>query len=395
MKIIALLSRVPWPLEKGDKLRAYHQLRCLSEKHTVVLFAISHGRIHPKAIEELKKFCHTVHLVETSLLSTLFNMGAAWLKGLPAQAGYFFNKKAYRKLKSLIAEENPDHLYCQLVRMGEYSKGIHLPKTLDYQDVFSEGVKRRMEKASWWVKPFFKMEYKRMAAYESTLFDCFDNKTIIAATDRDLIQHPLKHQIHIIENGVDTAFFTEIPHEKDTDLVFTGNMSYPPNVLAAEFIVNQIVPACQKLGFTPTVLLAGATPAPRVKLLASNLVRVTGWIDDIRTAYARSKIFIAPMQIGTGLQNKLLEAMSMKIPSITSALANSSLGANPDKEVLIGDTAMDYARLIHLLLENPAKASDLAQHGQNFVKTNFNWEASTRRLETIITTTIKTQTAAD
>lgn len=385
MKILALLSRVPWPLEKGDKLRAYHQLRQLSQRHEIMVFAISHGSPHPEAYAELQRFCTRVVIVQVGLITTLFNTAKAWLRGLPAQGGYFFSHRAQLQLTSLLEAEKPDHVYCQLVRMGEFARSLNIPKTIDYQDVFSQGVKRRLDKSVWWLKPFLEIEYQRMVKYESKMFDCFDAHTIIAETDRQFIQHPRKGDIHIVENGVDTGFFSEISGvTKDIDLVFTGNMSYPPNILAAEYIVNQIVPACHQMGFTPRVLLAGAAPAPRVKALASARVTVTGWMDDIRLAYARSHLFVAPMQIGTGLQNKLLEAMAMGLPSITSELANGSLKAISGTHVLIGESAMDYARHIHTLLSNAQVAETLAHNGQTYVRTHFNWEASTRKLEQIL-----------
>lgn len=383
MKILVLLSRVPWPLEKGDKLRAYHQLRELSVRHDLVLFAIAHHPPHPEALTQLKKFCRSVHIVRTNWLTTGFNMLRAWLLNRPAQSGYFFSHRAASKLKSIYLSEKPDHTYCQLARMAEYAKAIPGSKTIDYQDVFSEGVRRRMERVAWWMKPFLRIEYQRMVRYEASLFDLFDGHTIISEADRDLIRHPEKQSISIIENGVDTDFFHEIAAEKKYDIVFTGNMSYPPNILAAEFLVRQILPECRKAGIDPTLLLAGANPAPRVKSLASEKVTISGWIDDIRQSYASSRLFMAPMQIGTGLQNKLLEAMAMRTPCICSPLANGSLKAEPGVEILIGQTPAEYASHIGMLLNNKELADKLATSGQQYVQRHFNWTASVKRLEQV------------
>lgn len=383
MKILVLLSRVPWPLEKGDKLRAYHQLRQLSKRHTLVVFAISHHSVHPHALRELHQFCNKVYISKITWRSAIWNIFTCWIKKLPGQIGYFYSRKSADRLKKIYHDEKPDHVYCQLTRMGEYARLLTGPMTIDYQDVFSEGIRRRMEKSSWWFKPFLKAEYKRMVSYEAALFDRFDGHTIISDADRQLIKHTGKEDIQVIENGVDTDFFHEIETEKQYDLVFTGNMNYPPNVLAAEYLVQKILPQCRQIGINPRVLLAGATPNPRVKALASDQITVSGWIDDIRISYASSRIFIAPMQIGTGLQNKLLEAMSMRIPCITSPLANSSLKANPAEEILVGNAPGEYALHIKFLLDNPEQARMMATNGQRFVKKHFNWEASADRLEKV------------
>lgn len=391
MKILVLLSRVPWPLEKGDKLRAYHQIRELSVRHELVLFAIAHQSPHPEAMAQLKQFCKSVHIIRISWLTTGYNMLRAWLLGIPAQSGYFFSQGAAARLQSIYQNEKPDHIYCQLARMAEYAKAIPGSKTIDYQDVFSEGVRRRMESAAWWMRVFLRIEYQRMVRYEASLFDIFDGHTIISEADRELIRHPENQSIKIIENGVDTDFFHEIALEKQYDIVFTGNMSYPPNVMAAEFLVRQILPECRKAGIDPTLLLAGANPSPRVKSLAAEKITISGWIDDIRQSYASSRLFIAPMQIGTGLQNKLLEAMAMRTPCISSPLANGSLKAEPGVEILIGCTPAEYAAHIIRLLTDKALADKLATSGQRYVHRHFNWTASVKRLEEVFNQAIVTK----
>jgi glycosyltransferase involved in cell wall biosynthesis len=172
--------------------------------------------------------------------------------------------------------------------------------------------------------------------------------------------------------------------DKDYEIVFIGNMAYPPNVNAAEYLANKILPLVQKSKPNARLLLAGATPDKRVLALQSDSVTVTGWMDDIRDGYARAKIFIAPMQIGTGLQNKLLEAMAMKIPSVTSQLANNALSAKDGKEILVGNTPEDYAKLINKLLDNSDFADKIAEAGYQFVIDNYNWESATAVLEEVM-----------
>ncbi len=217
------------------------------------------------------------------------------------------------------------------------------------------------------------------------IFDWFDHKTIISKPDRDFIPHPDKEKIEIVINGVDTDFFKPVETEKEYDLVFTGNMGYPPNVNAAMFLVNEILPIVRARRPEISVTLAGATPHPNVMALRSDKVNITGWVEDIRSCYAKAKIFIAPMQIGTGLQNKLLEAMAMKIPCITSNLANNALEAKSGIEILVGDRPEEFAAHILNLLENRELADQIAENGYQFVHRNYNWASATAILEKLMT----------
>ena len=132
-------------------------------------------------------------------------------------------------------------------------------------------------------------------------------------------------------------------------------------------------------------MIAGTNPSKRVLALSSGNVSVSGWVEDMREYYARAKIFIAPMQIGIGMQNKLLEAMAMQLPCITSSLANDAIGAKDGESVLIGKTPEEYAKHINSLLANENKAGELAINGYNFVRSTYNWDAVTGELEKIFT----------
>ncbi len=387
MKLLVLLPRVPYPLEKGDKLRAYNHIRFLSKTNEISLFALNDTQLHPDAIRELQPFCKTIRVFNISKWSIVINLFKALLKGIPFQAGYFYNRRVKQQIHQAIREIQPDHIFCQLLRVAEFVKEENLPKTIDYQDVFSKGIERRIANSPFYIRPILKMEYKRLLRYEHDLFEIFNNKTIISAPDRDLIPHPKREQIHIIPNGVDTGFFKPMDYEKQFELVFTGNMGYPPNVDAAEFLAKEILPLVKEKFPSARLLLAGATPAQRVKNLESESVKVTGWVDDIRECYASARIFIAPMRIGTGLQNKLLEAMAMRIPSITSSLAFSALGAEAGKDLLVGNNATGFAELIIKLLKDKGLSENIAEAGYQFVLKNYNWEPATMELDRIMKNT--------
>ncbi|MCE3280551.1 MAG: glycosyltransferase [Bacteroidetes bacterium] len=382
MKILVILSRVPYPLEKGDKLRAFNQIRELSKKHQIILFALNDGKLDNTAIEELKKYCVAISVMPLPKQTVIKNLARSFFSGLPMQVGYFYFQKAQNKIDELIRKHNPDHIYCQLIRTAEYVKTYpQFRKTLDYMDVFSKGIERRKNTDPFYMKPLLSLEYKRLLKYEQRVFSWFTNKTIISSQDRELIPHPNKAEIKVIPNGVDTEFFKPIVRKKSYELLFNGNMNYPPNVESVEYLVDKVMPFVWSKMPTVKLLISGATPNSKVMALESDKVFISGWVDDVRENYAKCKILVAPMQISIGLQNKLLEAMAMQIPCVTSVLANNALGAKHNEQIMVADKPEQYALHIIELLQNEAKAKQIALNGYNFALNNFNWKKTTALLE--------------
>ena len=383
MKIFVLLPRIPYPLEKGDKLRAFNQIKQLAKHNEIILCALNdNAKVNEQdAFRALQPYCQSINFIKITKPQILLGLIRAFFKGLPMQCGYFYNRKAAKKNNTLISKHKPDMLFCQLLRTAEYIRHKDIPKTIDYQDIFSYGMKRRADVASFVTRPIYNMEYRRLARYEAAIFDDFDVRTIISEPDRALFPHEKRDEILIVPNGVDHDYFKPQERERKYDLVFTGNMSYAPNVNAVEYLANEILPIVWKTLPDAKMYIAGATPDPRVKKCANERIIVSGWLDDIRTAYAESRVFIAPMRIGTGLQNKLLEAMSMRLPAITSPLANASLGAKPDEEILVGSNAEEMAQHIITLLTDKEKAAQIAQAGFDFTNRVYDWGKATEVME--------------
>ena len=378
MKLLVVLSRFPYPLEKGDKLRAYHQIRVLSRQHDIYLFALSDTEVPAASMEALRPFCKEIRVGRICWWTKLTNSLRAFFKGWPIQCGYFYSSEAKKALQQFAEEVKPDAIYAQLVRTVPYVQELKGEKTIDYQDVFSHGMLRRAERAPFWQKPFFKMESRRLRRYEAAVFPLFQHHTIITEVDRDLMPVRDKDKISIVGNGVDFEQYKYDGQEKIYDLIFAGNMSYAPNVDAAEYIVKQILPKLLPQFPNLRLVLCGANPAPRVRALQGPHVTVTGWVESIAEYYAQSRIFIAPMRLGTGLQNKLLEAMATQLPCVTSPLAGKPLkGAVPQHDLLICSTPDDYAAAITRLLADSAYYQQIASNGYQYVKENYSWEAMT------------------
>jgi sugar transferase (PEP-CTERM/EpsH1 system associated) len=383
MRIFVLLSRFPYPLEKGDKLRAYHQIKELSEQHEIILCALSDVEVDEESLLELKEYCSHVEVIRLSKMQIYWQMAIRFFTSLkPLQVAYFYNGSAKKRIRALIEEKKPDHLYCQLVRVTEYVKDLSIPKTLDYMDALGTGVERRIDRSPFYMKLLLNMEARRLMHYEQSVHQHFDHLTVISEQDRLLIG--LDRDITVVANGVDMEAFKQKESKKEFDLIFTGNMAYPPNVETAVHLVRTIMPIIWQSRPETNLALVGATPDPKVHVLASERVTVTGWVDDMSDYYAKGKVFIAPMSIGTGLQNKLLEAMAMKLPCITSNLVNNALGAQNKVSVLIGESPVQYAKLALTLLNDDELSRSIAENGFKHVTEKFTWKGTTARLLALI-----------
>lgn len=380
-KLLVITSRIPYPLEKGDKLRIYHQLKYLSKHFQICLCALNDAAIHPEAENELKKYCKEIHFFNFNKLQIACGVLQSFLSGEPLQVGYFYHSSILHKIDKVVKNFQPDFIFCQLIRTAKYALKYPQPKTLDYMDALSKGTERRLKYASFWMKWILKIETKRLKNFETKIFNHFTTHCIISAEDKKYISHSQAEKIKVIPNGIDLDFFKAKKLEKKYDIVFTGNMSYPPNIKAAQFLVHEIQPLFNK---KIKILISGTQPAKEVLSLQSSTCKVTGWVDDIRNSYASANLFVAPLKIGTGLQNKILEAMAMKIPCITTSLVNASLGARENEEILIADNAEQFAYKILYLLQNPEEANKMAEKAYLFVTNKYNWQQSTNELVKLI-----------
>ncbi len=385
MRIVFVTSRFPYPVEKGDKLRAFHQIRVLSRQHEIHLVAISHRKVPSADMQAMYPYCKSIKIfyVRNWLVPLQLLMG--WMEGLPLQISYFLDRTLKRQVQYHIIHLEPDHVICQLIRAAPYVRALPFPKTLDYMDVFSEGMKQLAQRYK--VLGFaFRWEADRLAAYERTIYKDFDRHIIISGQDRDRLRLASHEQIAIIPNGVDASFLAyDSSRSSAHDLVFVGNLGYGPNKTAAKYLVEKLVPALHDQGLVLSVLLAGARPGRSVRNMARvKGITVKGWVEDIREAYADGRIFVAPMFTGLGLQNKILEAMAMGLPCITTTLVNNAIGAVPGEEILVADTTDEFVHHIIRLREDADLYARLSVAGRRLVQSRYTWEEQVERLEQFI-----------
>lgn len=360
-------------------------MRILSKHHEVFLCALHENDLEQSWIEEVKQYCTELKIIRISKLNQVINLGFSILGNEPFQVAYFYQKRAQKEVLACIEQWKPDAIYCQLLRTAKYVENIDgIPKIIDFQDAFSKGIERRLETDLWYWKPILNSELKRLNHYEEQVFKTFDHCTIISEQDRNQLPFTQRNEVTIVRNGVELDDFSPGSEEKSIDVLFAGNMGYPPNVEGAMFLENEVMPLVRQEVPNAKLMLAGARPDQKIKDLSNELTEVTGWVDDMRDCYAKAKVFVAPMMIGTGLQNKLLEAMAMRIPCVTSTLANNALHAKANEEILIANTAQEYATHILSLLDNPNRAEEIATAGHNLVTEHFSWEGATKPLLEIL-----------
>jgi sugar transferase (PEP-CTERM/EpsH1 system associated) len=384
MKVAVVLTRIPFPLMKGDKLRAYYQIKELAKKHEVYLFCLNYKDEEVKASEELAKYCKVVHIERLNLFASLLRVGFSIFSKLPFQTAYYNSKKAKKAFKAFVENNRIDLCYFQFVRLAPYAKGIERKKVLDFQDTLSVNMKRRADKSGFLERVLFSMEARRLTRYENKMFDCFDALTIITESDRALLQSERKNEVHIIPNGVAESYFNyPQPSEKPFDLLFSGAMSYAPNIDAAHYLIREVMPLVWKQKPQVRIAIAGGGVPAWLERLSNDRIIMPGWVDDMKEYYCQTKIFIAPMQIGTGLQNKLLEAMAMNVPCITSPLANQALKAKDGEEILIANNAEQYADCVLRLLDDESLSRKIANAGKEYVYNQYSWKTNCDRLSDI------------
>jgi polysaccharide biosynthesis protein PslH len=348
-------------------------MKALSTHGEIYLASITEDDTPKEHVSPLLPYLTQCHLFRITHRQRITSLVKSTWRGTPLQTGWFYSPTIHDQLQALILTIQPDIIIVQLARMAAYTLDYPCIKILDYMDAFGVGMLRRAAISSGLTKLFYRLEGKRMLKYETKIAAAFDHRWIISAQDREQINLPPTTPITVMPNGIDQSFLNYLGNKtKEYDLIFVGNMSYLPNIEAAQYIVQKI---CPLLPNSIKVEIAGTSPDRRIKALASRQVTVSGYVEDIRVAYARGKVFCAPLWSGTGQQNKILEAMAMGIPCITTTSVNQAIGGQHMHEIIIADDAQSFAEAISLLLQNEELYQMVSQKGRQYVAQNYQWEA--------------------
>jgi polysaccharide biosynthesis protein PslH len=372
MSLLFITSRYPYPLLKGDQVRAHHQIRALAKQgHEIILVTFANGQRNA----EFEKVCKAVYLVKppskASIATHLINLA---FSEKPLQLAFFQSTDMSQAIEDAIRQHQPNAAVLQLSRMGHYLQHLQkhdLPTLLDLIDSLAMNIDLKAKKASFPVNALWRLEAKRLHAYELEAVAAVAAATVVSQKDKDYLAND---KIAVNPNGVRVRELSTQQRE-DATLLFHGNMSYYPNVEAATFLVNDIMPLVWQHVPHCNVKLVGATPAKEVRALASERVQVTGFVEDVTPFLSAATLGVYPILRATGIQNKILEAMMQGLPVITtSTVAEGIRQARTGEHFLQADSPEAFATRVVSLLSDSSEHEKFSAAGRVLVQGHYTWE---------------------
>lgn len=384
MKIVIVAPRFPYPLEKGDKLRLFHQIKYLSKKNDIYLISLSNQQITYADHKPIEVFCKEIKLLQLKGNVKIKNLTISLLTQRPLQVAYYYQSWIKKEIDLFIEKINPDVVYFQLFRTAMYAEGIKQAKVLDIMDSFRLVAERNAQQSQFIYKFIYHREASLIKKFQNKWIPKFDKTIIISETDRnDIFKDVTLEPSEVIRNGIDTARFHSKNITKKYEISFIGNLGYQPNKQAIQYILRQLFPKLQSLLPDITLLIAGARTSEQLQSKNIKGIHFAGFMDDIQNAYDASRIFIAPLFSGAGLQNKILEAMAMGVPCVTTSMVNNSIRAIPDQQILIADNVEEFTQQIISLLQNESLYRQIKEEALRFVTTTFSWPEEVKKLEEV------------
>ena len=387
MRILCLASRLPYPPDRGDRLRAFNFIRRLSQEHELTLVSFIAEESEREHLPLLRSYCRDLHVVQMSRLhSTVSVLGNLW-RPIPLQALYYRSAVMKQLIDDILSTRSFDAVYVHLFRMAPYIAGrMDLYRIVDLTDVVSQEVIRSLPYRGLIWRLIYALERPRIERYERWIARTFEETWLISEADQQVLATacPMAN-IQVIRNGVSTdRLYPTGQLPKPSSLIFVGHMSVFHNVDAAIHLVRDVLPLIQRHIPDCTLKIVGADPAPQVQQLADHpSVTVTGFVPDLNVALNQAAIFVAPLRFAAGVQNKVLEAMATARPVVTSSVVNAGLGACPGQEVLVADDAETTAQQTITLLQNLQLQTKIGQAGLQFVRQTYSWNQVAQRMNEI------------
>ncbi len=387
MRLLIITYRLPTDLCSGDQYTIHNMLKHFSKDHEITLAAFVTSHAQSKELGAVAPYCKRIELVLLSKWQSYWNVMVGLLSSLPLQVCYYGSRKMRNKVQQLIEEENIDVAYCYHLRSGQYlSTTLRCPRVLDLKPVQSLNLRRMKNHVTNPLKRLiYQLEYKRTRKYEPELIDKFDQCLVISDTDlKEVDPTSSLKNIMINPHGLDTEQFapSENSVKEPGSIIFSGKMNYDPNIDAAIFFCKEIFPLIQTRVPDVKLYIVGIDPTPEIKALANDpAIIVTGWVEDIREYMSRVQVAIDPLRIGAGLQNKVLENMSMGIPMVVTSIANEGIKAKHAEHLLVADTPADFAEQTIRLLDDSELRDRLGGMARTFITNNWTWEKHFQDLE--------------
>jgi len=388
VKFLFIANRFPYPPYRGDKLKIWNLARRLSEKHELHLATFLEQADDLQHLDALSPYFTQVHTVALPRWQSWANCVLALGSSTPFQVAYFRSAAMQKLTKKLLETEHFDAVHVQHLRMAQYVKDpLKHRAILDLPDAFSLYWQRRKNaKGPLWQGLFNQIEFSRVSAYERVL-NRFPLNLVCSVEDCTYLRNKeTGARIELLPNGVDTTTFharsasEEIPDR----ILFTGNMDYAPNVDAVVHFCANIFPLILKQKPQARFIIAGQRPVDSVKALASDNIEVTGFIENLRTEYAKASVVVAPLRIGAGTQNKVLEAMSVGVPVICSPFAFNGLGIETNQGVACCESDADFSATVIRLLDDRSLRAEAGNLSSIIIRSRFDWDIIAGQLESYL-----------
>jgi sugar transferase (PEP-CTERM/EpsH1 system associated) len=389
MTILYLTHRVPFPPDKGEKIRAYHQIAHLAARHRVHLISLADTRedlVHARSLERL---CASVDVVYRS------RRAAPWmaLSALPSarslSVAAFDLPAIHRLVRARLRADAPDVIVAYTCPMAIYVRDVTgIPRLLDFVDLDSEKWRAYAARARFPRSWMYRMEADRLARFEAEMAERFESSTFVSETEAALLRPRAPGaRIGVIPMGVDLDYFR--PHEPrplpGPEIVFTGVMDYYPNADAVRHFADAMLPRIRASVPDAMFTIVGRRPTPDVRALGIREgVRVTGEVPDVRPYFARARLAVAPFRIARGVQSKVLEAMAMGLPVVSAPLATQGIGAGPDDGITVAGDPASFAAAAVTLLRDDVHWRRNAEAARNYVARAHRWVDAGTQLESML-----------
>ncbi len=407
MKILYLAHRIPYPPNKGDKIRSFNEIKYLSGFGEVYLGALVDNPCDMKYEQGLNCWCREIYLIPLSTMKKkLLSLKGLW-NGTPMSVHYFYEQDLQQAVDHLISIHNFDVIFCFSSPMAEYlfrSSYCRLKKRdnsnssifiMDFCDVDSQKWKEYSKICKWPLSKIFLKESDLLCKYEHKVAKTFDYSIFVSEREKKLFKqlNPDIDPILTVGNGVDIEYFQPgRPSKKGNksipshpSVLFTGVMDYYANVDGVCWFVKEIWPNIKREVPETVFYIVGSNPSPEIKQLHNNIdIIVTGYVDDVRFYYDLATLCIVPLRVARGIQNKVLEAMAMAKPVVCTPNAFEGIDALPGQDLIIAFKSRDFAKAVTKLLQDKTLRDELGSRARKCMETCYNWNVQLNPLKQIL-----------
>lgn len=387
MRLLFLTARLPYPPNRGDRLRAFHFIRELSREHRITLLSFVADDSESGLLAGLRPYCDTIQLVRLDQRQSVAGAARGLWRRESLQSLYFHSVHMQRAVDNLLASETFDAVYIHLFRMAQYMRQHRSPyKIVDLTDVISTEIARSLPYRDAFWRAVYRVELPRIRKAELSAARLADEAWVISEAERTaLVALGATGPIEVVPNGIDTLRFHPTNQQRATNtILFVGHMGVLHNIDAAEHLARDILPLVRAEIPAARLRLVGAEPAERVRKLGDlSGVEVLGHVANLNDALNRATLFVAPLRFAAGVQNKILEAMAAGLPVVTTDCVNEGLVAEDGRHLVLADGAEATAAAVVALLRDTARRDALGRAGREFVTANFSWSRVVDRMRVV------------